>query len=677
MTCIDDNGVSSFSSTKFFVDTIFPSITNISDSNGKTLNRNYTFINATVNETNPFRCLLEWDGTTEVMSSSGASCFINKSSSEGFHSYKIYANDSASNTVFIARNVTFDLTAPQANAMFSGGAGNAFSPNGDGLYETITVNVTASEVVNFSTTFILAENGSKVDRFNAKSNTLSLRSTWDGACNSQYDYCSGTAPDGTYSMQINMTDRVGNVNVTNISVIIDTVPLNVSFASPTPSNNSMLTGGNLAFINVTVSKAPSSIFLEWNGTSETMNGSSLNRFKAKTKLADGNYTFRVYVNDSFGNINTTERRWIFVNVTRNITSVIKNLNETLLAGNVTLGLLNSTGSGADASRLLSFENYTLRFNVSRIFVEAAEFPGGAVNSSAAINITRNMTSEQNISTAFNSSGGVMDNYVWIDFNDLLPPGNFTAKIIFPRAYALYFYLNGTKESPDITRVTDACNAAASNKPCYNLSSSSSALFLPSFSGGAGGNDTAAPSLSMTSPSGTTYSSSSISLAYTASDNAAVDRCFYSLNGAANITLSSCAGATITAAQGSNTLKLYANDSSGNLNQTNVTFTYTPPSSSSSSSGSGSGGGGVTTVKNATANQTKNETVNLAVNTTAQPAGNATEISQMNQTAPVNTTPTGQVAASPSVNIAYLALILAAAVAAGLYMRGAKKRRSRK
>lgn len=55
VTCIDDNGLSSFSSIRFFVDTIFPAITNISDDNGRFLNRNYTFVNVTVNETNPFR----------------------------------------------------------------------------------------------------------------------------------------------------------------------------------------------------------------------------------------------------------------------------------------------------------------------------------------------------------------------------------------------------------------------------------------------------------------------------------------------------------------------------------------------------------------------------------------------------------------------------------------------
>jgi len=117
-------------------------------------------------------------------------------------------------------------------------------------------------------------------------------------------------------------------------------------------------------------------------------------------------------------------------------------------------------------------------------------------------------------------------------------------------------------------------------------------------------DDGAPMVLIVSPTATTYTTSSVSLDYVAVD-ASLDTVWYTTNSGAtnttltqNITLSSLSNADYT-------LILYANDTSGNVNETSVTFTIsvssgstTPPSSSGTSgSYSGSAPTDVTSVSN--------------------------------------------------------------------------------
>lgn len=647
VTCTDSaNNTGNSVVVNFTVDATLPSVTFVSptDANNSFLRRNYTFINVTITDTNLDSCVVEWNSTNYTMTKSPSGCFLNKTDSEGTYTYIVRVNDSAGNVNSTQRMITFDTTLPSASASFPDGS--RFSPNSDNIFDEIGFNVTASETVNFSTTYLLAANGSRVKTFNKVDNTKSILKTWNGCF---IQSCStGLAPEGNYSIEIEMTDRTGNINATNLSekIILDTTSMIISFANPTP-NNEILQNSNSITVNVTLAENGSAK-LEWNGTNETMQGAATNWFKLKSNLADGNYTFRVYANDSVGNKNVSETRWAVINATRNLTSVISAINQTLSSRNITVLILNATGHSADSNRLLSFANYTLRFNISSILIETADFLVGSLNASAVLNITNNITAELNVSAAFNSSGGILDGYAWMDLNNLLPAGNFTAKIVFPRIYAIYFYLNGTKDNPSMIRA-GACYANVSNVPCYNISANASTLYLPAFSGGAGGNDTKAPALGMSSPIQTTYASSSIALSYTVGDNVAVDRCWYRLNSGFNTTLGGCANTTITASEGSNTLILYTNDMSGNVNQTSVVFSYSPPdtSSSSSSSSSSSGGASRDNITNTTgkpAAQINKTGTNKTNNETQQNAIANTTNENLNKSA---VKPTGLIAALPA------------------------------
>ncbi|MBI3190134.1 S8 family serine peptidase [archaeon] len=608
-------------------------------------------------------------------------------------SYKLNSNGDAS----ITKNITF--VAEQGNNTLivsctdsAGNKGNssvAFFV--DSVYPIISLQSPQNTTYNFNTSL----------KLNSTVNEANLDKIWYRLDNNENitltENTTFSASEGSHVLYMSANDSVNNLKSTSIEFTIDITPIQVSFVSATPLNE-ILNMRNSITINVTTNGVPDSIVLEWNGTNETINGNGTNWFISKVSLSDGNYTFKAYLNDSVGNQNVSEMRWVFINVTRNTTSLIRNINQTLSFQNITVKILNSAGEPMDSSQLISFENYTLQFNISNVFIETANFLVNSLNSSAIVNITNNITAELNISAAFNKSGGSLDNYVWVDLNNLLPSGNFTAKIIFPRIYALYFYLNGTRDAPNITQVKSVCNINLSNIPCYNISANISTLYLPSFSGGAGGNDTQAPSISVSSPiSGTTYSSSSIPLTYTVSDNVAVDKCWYSLNSGSNTTLPNCANATITASDGSNTLNVYANDTSNNLNQITVAFTFSQPVPTSSSGGGGGGGGYIPSQQtkqnqtNATTTAQKteqqaNKTVTISISnqtlvnrtaqiTTGNETSNKNKSNEANQTA--NIGPSGFVIGSPE-NIV-IGGSLSAIIVAGLVVwkfKSARKQRKK-
>ena len=87
-----------------------------------------------------------------------------------------------------------------------------------------------------------------------------------------------------------------------------------------------------------------------------------------------------------------------------------------------------------------------------------------------------------------------------------------------------------------------------------------------------------PIITITSPTATTYATTSIPLIVSA--NEAISTWNYSLNGGVNITFTS--GTTITAAEGPNTLIVYAYAANGNpssWNSSSVAFTVSPPTKS--------------------------------------------------------------------------------------------------
>jgi predicted CxxxxCH...CXXCH cytochrome family protein len=119
------------------------------------------------------------------------------------------------------------------------------------------------------------------------------------------------------SGNIGSNTTVQSLTVTSVD---NTPPYNISFIPPTPDNATTLPSTqNWTTINVTVEDASSSIdtcLLEWNGTNESMtidgSGLSVYCWSNKTDLSNGVYGYRVYANDSSGNINVSEYREVTI-----------------------------------------------------------------------------------------------------------------------------------------------------------------------------------------------------------------------------------------------------------------------------------------------------------------------------------------------------------------------------
>jgi len=109
------------------------------------------------------------------------------------------------------------------------------------------------------------------------------------------------------------------INIFAAILSLDTIAPNITFASSTLANKSNSTNAEF-FINITSNEVLVNATLEFNGTNETMQGSGLNWFKNKT-LDSGVYLYKVWGNDSAGNIGLSELRLIQINNTApNITS---------------------------------------------------------------------------------------------------------------------------------------------------------------------------------------------------------------------------------------------------------------------------------------------------------------------------------------------------------------------
>ncbi|MBI4174390.1 MAG: PGF-pre-PGF domain-containing protein, partial [Candidatus Aenigmarchaeota archaeon] len=547
----DSNGNANSSQVFFFVDTVLPLLT-VFEPRNVTYQTNNISLNLSASDSNKIdRCwFVNTTGSTVFINSPKESCsnatFLGIS---GLNNITAYANDTGGNLnssqVFFTVNLSFILDVQQPT-------------NSTYTSANISVNYTIS---GFDSCWLVLND---------------VRTNMSGCTNITVT----AAQNQLNNITIFTNNSNGDTNSTQIFFTIDTLSPAVNFSAATPNNETLNT--NDVIINITLSEPASSVLLEWNGTNITMTG-SLSRNQSFFDLADGNYSFRVYANDTHGNGNFTPFRWAFVNATRNVTSFIASLNSSLPSDTV-LVLLNTTGEG-DASRVIVKTNYTLRFNITGIIAEVVNFSWLTANTSNLINVTRNI-SIINISAAFNATGGILDNYVWVDINNFTQ--NYTPKISFVGAFRLNYYINGSREAPDSRRINETCNSAASNVPCYLISEGITTINLASFSGAAAGNDTQAPAVTIISPSGT-QTDSNVSLLYSASDNVAVDRCWFSLNNGPNVTPAGCSNTSFVPASGSNTLAVYANDSSGNLNSSSVTFTYSPPAPASSG-GSGGGGG---------------------------------------------------------------------------------------
>ncbi|GEM_PF-5223962 len=210
---------------------------------------------------------------------------------EGMYTYYIWVNDTVGNSNQTGtRTVTVDTTDPVIGFI---------SPTPDNLtylpVDYFDVNVSHTEL-------------------HPDSIALFMNGVQPGPSTGYSDpYTNGTItsmPDGTHAYYVWLNDTAGNSAQTGTRTItIDTaIPL-VSFIADTPANDARVSTTGSMSINVSHTELnPDSVILEVNGANETLSYMTENFTAITRSWGAGAYNYTVYVNDSAGNVNSTEMR---------------------------------------------------------------------------------------------------------------------------------------------------------------------------------------------------------------------------------------------------------------------------------------------------------------------------------------------------------------------------------
>ncbi len=203
------------------------------------------------------------------------------------------------------------------------------SPVSNSAGATRTFNITINQTVNV-TWYI---NGTTI--FNQTNVTAS-------------SYTNTSAAPGTWNVTATANNANGVVSQQWIWNVTAAMVINIT----SPASNSV---NDTGYVNVTVTlNTPGTAFLNWEGANESMNGAGTNFYKNKTGLLSGNFTFKIYANDSGGLSNVSETRVVTVDrttiinlsayidpVTGNVTQI---LNLPAPSRNSTLTIFNGTNA---------------------------------------------------------------------------------------------------------------------------------------------------------------------------------------------------------------------------------------------------------------------------------------------------------------------------------------------
>ncbi len=226
---------------------------------------------------------------------------------DGNQTLNIFLNDTLGNTrLNDTYAVWIDTTSPTVSIVSYTNA----TQKRNNQQLTLNVSVSDSGVGLSGTCFIWASTSTA-------NNTVSVSSGW---CNSTTIALTG-ATDGNQTLNIFLNDTLGNTRLNDTyAVWIDTtIPNQLSIVTPTPVAYANLSQSFIE-VNFTFTENYTSYCIfEFTGASpvnvtntSVAFGNGRLCFYNRTSLTDGNYTLKVYVNDTFGNINSTSNRTIYL-----------------------------------------------------------------------------------------------------------------------------------------------------------------------------------------------------------------------------------------------------------------------------------------------------------------------------------------------------------------------------
>ncbi len=256
--------------------------------------------------------------------------------SEGFNRLVIYARDAAGNTGYRVQYFTVDTTPPAIRII---------SPRNKS-YSTGEIDyiLTSEEALNWSVV--------NVDGINI---TLrKLNGTYFYNLSSQHQ----NLTEGFHNATFYARDLAGNFNSSTVYFTVDTTPPSVSFTSPTPPNGSISTANSIT-INVTHTELyPDTLILNWNGTNFSQAYSGNYTSLTFYNLSDGRYSYYIWVNDTAGNANATEVRMITIDTSPPMLLSITPLNGSGVRGVVAISVIARDRGTGVASVVALVKNTT-------------------------------------------------------------------------------------------------------------------------------------------------------------------------------------------------------------------------------------------------------------------------------------------------------------------------------
>jgi len=520
----DSCGNTNSSNVTFTVDITAPSLEIISP-----LNQSYNNATVLVNvSSDGDNIWYNWNGTNVTYSSE-----INVTFNEGSNTLVAYANDNVGNLNSTNITFTIDTTAPAIEFVAPTTTGNVSQ-------DYIVGNVSAVDVnLDTVTVYLYSDSGLVNSSIGTFVNFTDL-------------------VDRTYYLNSTANDSFGNLNSTETrAIILDTTSPSISIISPLNQSYTNAT------VLVNISSDGDDVWYNWDGTNVSYSSG------VNVTFAEGVNVLYAYANDTFGNLNVSNVTFV-VDTTAPLiefvapTTAAGNYSQDYIVANVTVSDLNLdttviylyNSSGLVNSSIETFANFTNLADGTYYLNSTANDTFANSNSTETLTIVLDTTAPmiefvEPTTNATNCS--VEDIVANVSVSDL----NLDTIVIY--LYNSSGLVNSAVGTfANFTNLSDGTyylNATA-NDTFGNVNSTETRLIVIR---------KAFPLINIHSPLGQNYSEDEI-LVNLSSDGEAV---WYNWNGT-NVSYSGEVNVTFN--QGVNVLVVYANDSCGKVNSTNVSFT---------------------------------------------------------------------------------------------------------
>ena len=559
----DSAGNLNWSEVSFGIDTIFPNLAITYPTNNTNTSNTQLNVNYTVSDIHLASCWYTND--SGISNYTLASCvnITGKTWLSGINNITVYANDTFGNTNSSFVSFFVDTTNPQISITYPTNNTNTSNTQ-------LNVNYTVNDNRGISSCWYTNDSAKSNYSLGTSCTNITGR-TWLSGIN---------------NVTVYVNDSANNVNSSFVSFFVDNVNPNIAITYPTNNTNTSNTQLN---VNYTVSDTRGISTCWYTNDSAKSNyslGTSCTNITGRTWLSGIN-NVTIYVNDSVDNENSSFVSFFVDNVNPNIaitypanntntTNTQINVNYTVSDNNgistcwytndsaksnhTLTGCANITG----ATWLSGINNVTVYINDSVNNVNSSFVSFFVDNVNPKINITFPLNNTVSTNTNLNinytvSDAGVGIGYCWYS-NDSYSVNstpdascaNITGATWDIGQHNVTVWVNDTLDNENSSRVT------------FNITTAGDSVF---------------PQISITyPPNSSNFSTNTVNVNYTASDNVAISSCWYS-NDSYDVNISlgaSCANITTIVWNNNimHNVTVWVNDTSNNVNWSEVSFNVT-------------------------------------------------------------------------------------------------------